>query len=613
MNRMLLLYLAGLVLRSLALGGLAGILLFRVRKTELRHAVWTLVLLLMLLMPIADAILPAALAPMPIREVIVPIQTFVFVAPQIEVPLVERSPSKSATSAVDWWQIPAVLTVLVALAFLVRLGFMLRQVQRIRKEGRRVETSLWNEWRPERGNAVLVESDLVRVPLTIGLWKPFVVLPVDWRSWEDSKLRDVLVHEWTHVRRRDWAIVTVAAFAKCVFWFNPLVWWIERRLSSLAEHASDEASVRFSGDPRRYAETLLQFAQVAREGHRWSGGVAMAQHKISLRIERVLALQRPGRGVLSRGAWAALLVAALPVLYVSAASQAGPGDGPTLSAVKVLQTVQAPLAPPVPAVMATQAAAPAPPPARAPLPQVNPPATPAPAAPSQNPVNPAAPVPPLTTNPDLVGEIKLILAPVEVTRGQGQVQIQTANGNNRWTGAAVWNIQNSALNPLTWATNNNAFSFTLTGVQDRTLQFDSADGGSFSYGCRDCAFVVWESGIGLLSTNQAPGIVFQLSADGRTLTATCRASECRVVGRSAGRIVTPGLSTTSNSSAVVFSQIKNSEALTFPVVRDATSSRVCFSVFGTVKADGTPFTEADCLVTPNAGPVTSITFSVVRQ
>jgi beta-lactamase regulating signal transducer with metallopeptidase domain len=596
MNRMLLLYLAGLVLRSLVLGGLAGILLFRVRKTELRHAVWTLVLLLVLLMPIADAMLPTALAPTPIREVIVPIQTFVFVAPQVEVPPVERSPSKSATSAVDWWQIPAALTVLVTLAFLMRFGFILRQVQSIRKESRRVETSLWNEWEQERGSAVLVESDLVRVPLTIGLWKPVVVLPVDWRSWEDSKLRDVLVHEWTHVRRLDWAIVTVAAFAKCVFWFNPLVWWIERKLSSLAEHASDEASVRFSGDPQRYAETLLQFAAVAREGHRWSGGVAMAQHKISLRIERVLALQRPGRGVLSRGAWAALFIAALPVLYVSAASQAGPGEVPALSPVRVLQTLQAPIAPPVLTLMATQGVEPVPPPTRATLPQVNPPATPAPPAPSQNPVNPAAPVPVLTINPDLVGEIKLILAPVDVPVRQGQVQLQLQT--------VVWNLQNPGLNPLTWATNNNAFTFTLTGVQDRTLQFEGADSGLFSYGCRDCAFVVWESGVGLLSASQAPGIVFQVSADGKALTATCRAVECRVAGRSPGA---------SNPSALLVSRIRSSENWTFPIFRDSATPRVCFSVFGAVKPDGTPFIEADCPVTPNSGPVTSIIFSVVRQ
>lgn len=58
-------------------------------------------------------------------------------------------------------------------------------------------------------------------------------------------------------------------------------------------------------------------------------------------------------------------------------------------------------------------------------------------------------------NPDLVGELRIILAPVdaETGRGSGQVQIMTRSGTNKYTGSAVWNIQNTALNANTW--NNN--------------------------------------------------------------------------------------------------------------------------------------------------------------
>ena len=58
-------------------------------------------------------------------------------------------------------------------------------------------------------------------------------------------------------------------------------------------------------------------------------------------------------------------------------------------------------------------------------------------------------------NPDLVGELRIILAPVDAEngRGSGQVQIMTRSGTNRYNGAAVWNVQNTALNANTW--NNN--------------------------------------------------------------------------------------------------------------------------------------------------------------
>ena len=64
---------------------------------------------------------------------------------------------------------------------------------------------------------------------------------------------------------------------------------------------------------------------------------------------------------------------------------------------------------------------------------------------------------PTRMNPDLVGEIKLILAPVdaEMGRGNGQVQIQTRSGTNAFHGAAIWNVQNSALDANTWLNNRN--------------------------------------------------------------------------------------------------------------------------------------------------------------
>ena len=59
-------------------------------------------------------------------------------------------------------------------------------------------------------------------------------------------------------------------------------------------------------------------------------------------------------------------------------------------------------------------------------------------------------------SPDMVGEIRLILTPVdaEMGRGNGQVQITTRSGTNRFNGAAVWSIRNSALNSNTWDNNN---------------------------------------------------------------------------------------------------------------------------------------------------------------
>jgi hypothetical protein len=60
-------------------------------------------------------------------------------------------------------------------------------------------------------------------------------------------------------------------------------------------------------------------------------------------------------------------------------------------------------------------------------------------------------------NPDLVGEMRVILAPVdaETGRGNGQVQILTRSGTNRYSGSAVWAVRNSGLDANTWINNRN--------------------------------------------------------------------------------------------------------------------------------------------------------------
>src|SRR5207244_13064260 len=78
-------------------------------------------------------------------------------------------------------------------------------------------------------------------------------------------------------------------------------------------------------------------------------------------------------------------------------------------------------------------------------------------------------------NPDLVGEMRVVVAPAdaEMGRGVGQVQILTKSGTNQFRGSAVWNIQNSALDANTW--NGNRVGTTPTWYNRE--QFTGSYGG----------------------------------------------------------------------------------------------------------------------------------------
>ncbi len=74
-------------------------------------------------------------------------------------------------------------------------------------------------------------------------------------------------------------------------------------------------------------------------------------------------------------------------------------------------------------------------------------------------------------NPDLVGEVRMLLAPVdaEAGRGNGQVQVQTKAGGNAYHGAAVLNSQNSFLDPNTWTNNRSGIAAPWRNLQQYTL------------------------------------------------------------------------------------------------------------------------------------------------
>src|SRR6185369_4187588 len=67
-------------------------------------------------------------------------------------------------------------------------------------------------------------------------------------------------------------------------------------------------------------------------------------------------------------------------------------------------------------------------------------------------------------SPDLIGEARLIVAPVDAELGRGNAQIQflTRSGGNQFHGTGAWYVRNSALDANTW--NNNRQVDPKTGA-----------------------------------------------------------------------------------------------------------------------------------------------------
>ena len=277
----------------------------RVRAGGVRHAAWAALVGAMLLMPVLPSWLPAIpiaipaiVSPDPFTEilggpVIGPVSG---VAPQDSVPAVSvispamrsRSVTLPAAPARTW----SGLTLPVALWAVGVLVLLSRVVA-----GWRIGTRLAAQSRPiaaERFGVApgipLYESEHVATPVTVGVWAPRIILPLVWTTWPAEKLRAVLIHEQAHVERRDTLVILISRVNCCLYWFHPLAWWLDRRLALTAEQACDDKVVQTLGNPRPYAQMLVEMAEAVRlHGGRvaWQG-VGIGNSRMGNRIDRVL-------------------------------------------------------------------------------------------------------------------------------------------------------------------------------------------------------------------------------------------------------------------------------------------------------------------------------------
>lgn len=109
-------------------------------------------------------------------------------------------------------------------------------------------------------------SDAPMEPGVFGIMSPVLFWPSHISGHlTDAQLEAILVHEVSHVRRRDNLFAALHMLVEAVYWFHPLVWWMGSRLVEEREHASDEDVLLFGGEPRAYAEGVLKTCRLCLE------------------------------------------------------------------------------------------------------------------------------------------------------------------------------------------------------------------------------------------------------------------------------------------------------------------------------------------------------------
>ncbi len=266
--------------------------------------------------------------------------------PEVTLPDVQAAASQPA-AAPTIWDDPTPLVLLAYLGGLLMVGgrlllglFMLRRWTRAARD---VTDPDWlaalARVRGADDRVRLMVSDTVPSPLSWGWRRPVILIDPDTLD-ELEEADAILAHEMAHIARRDWVGLMLTRIAAAIFWFNPVVWLLEREIVQQAEEAADSEAAAHV-EPARYAQTLLTWAQASSSALP-ANSIAPKHSALGRRIRAILDRRERPRG----SAWAK--IAALACVGLAA----------PIAAIQLVQAAQ-PSAPAAPAAPATPPAAPA--------------------------------------------------------------------------------------------------------------------------------------------------------------------------------------------------------------------------------------------------------------
>ena len=137
--------------------------------------------------------------------------------------------------------------------------------------------------RATRGKRVpVIYTTAVAAPLVFGFLHPKIALPVKMQGQTEGT-EYILLHELTHVRRRDYMVLQLFTAAAILHWFNPLAWLARRLMIQDMEAACDERVLGLLNSDRRveYAQTLLNWADTRRHSLQYANfGRSAAKQRI---------------------------------------------------------------------------------------------------------------------------------------------------------------------------------------------------------------------------------------------------------------------------------------------------------------------------------------------
>lgn len=160
-------------------------------------------------------------------------------------------------------------------------------------------------------------SELVSSPVTIGFWKPVILVPLAAiNHLTPTQLEAVLLHELSHIRRKDYLINLIINLVQTILYFNPFVKAFVKIVEREREKSCDEMVLQFQYDSHEYASALLTLEKAGRQQTTFLMAAQGKKNDLLHRIETIMGVKQ--KPVITFNKLAGMLAGLLCVIALNA-------------------------------------------------------------------------------------------------------------------------------------------------------------------------------------------------------------------------------------------------------------------------------------------------------
>lgn len=140
----------------------------------------------------------------------------------------------------------------------------------------------------------LLESELVKVPVTFGYLRPVILLPMGIiLQLSQEQIESIIWHELAHIKRRDYLVSLLQSIIETLFFFNPAVWWLSTLIREEREACCDDIALGQIKDKRSYLSTLIAFQNIESTLHEPAIGLSFGKDQLLNRLKRIVNNETP--------------------------------------------------------------------------------------------------------------------------------------------------------------------------------------------------------------------------------------------------------------------------------------------------------------------------------